>query len=406
MFTVTSEFKSLAESVNPFRVNLKFTFSGSEETVRLLKASNITRTAKQFSSGRLTVNLANTDTTSPVRPGYNIIQSDKSHFFREGTYNISFSSSAGGESENFALFTGKLTGANFKEQRVTLTFLDKHDDLKKRTIGDVSDPVQFINSDWNPADLFWTIVTSYGRLSNIASTNNPDIDYDSFLTWKSNAEALPMQVQAEFKGATVVDAVKKLADITNSVIVGESDNKIYTSIIIPTAISSAVTLADSVVFDMDLNIDTSKMLNQGAVLFDYDVNGAVFTNSLTAANTTSINTFGLKETIFSDPTVWHSTKQSAQNFLDQKIALAKDPVSKFRVDVGYMGLAFQLNDSVFVLDEPLSLDGTQPFAITGLEYNVARGESTLTVENRLGNEYFFLDHATLGLLDQSNNPLF
>lgn len=406
MFTVTSEFKSLAESVNPFRVNLKLTLSGSEETSRLLKTSNITRTAKQFSSGRLTVNLANTDTTSPVRPGYNILQSDKSHFFRTGVYNISFSSSAGGESENFPLFTGKLTSANYREQRVTLTFLDKHEELRKRTIGDVSNPIQFINSDWNPADMFWTIATSWGRLSAIASTSNPDIDYTSFLSWKSNAAALPMEVQAEFKGTTVVEAIKKLAEITNSVIVGEADNKIYTSIIIPTAIDSAVTLADSVVFNMNLSIETNNMINQGTVLFGYNVTSASFSGSFTSANTTSINTYGLKETIFSDPTVWHATKQSAQSFLDQKIALAKDPTSEFRVDVGYLGLPFQLNDSVFIIDEPLSMDGTVPFAISGLEFNVGAGNSVITAKNRLGNEYFFLDHAVLGLLDQSNNPLF
>lgn len=411
MFTVTSAFKSLSESQNPSGVNVGFVFSGSSDPFRVLGAANIRRSSGKFTAGNMRIDVANTQVDTPTtRPSYNILRTDKTHFFRNGQLGVSFIDSGGTDSGSLTLFTGKLTTAQFKENKVSLTFLDIFETLNKLPIGSDEDPIQFVDSDWNPADMFWTIATSWGRLNDVASTSNPDIDYASFTQWSSDMDDLPITLEAEFKGLSVVEAFNKISKMSNSVIVGEGDGKIYCYSNVPMLVSSKVTLTSSYIFDLDLVMDTKDINNAGTVYYDYDPNSTTFAGSVTAEETSSINTYGRHELIFQETIVWHSNKVSADNFLKNKIALSQSPLENWRVSMGYIGLRHQLNDQIDLTDAILSLDTSKRYGITAMDIDVDNGKVIMSMRERFGNEWFFLDvdsaDGGFGLLDETYNPLY
>lgn len=407
MFSVDSAFLNQANNQNPDTINLGFWFSGSKEPFRVLDAANVVRSAKKFTAGTFNINVANVETNSPNnRPGFNILHIDKTHFNRPGTFGISFVDSAGVATQSLQLFQGNLVRAKYTKAKVNLSFLDNFDYLKNLTIGTDENKVQFINSDWNPADLLWTVVTSWGRLDTTSPSGNTDIDHTTFDQYKSDMDDLSIKIGAEFSGQNMVDVIQKIADISNSVIVGEGDGKIYCYSNKPTFASSKVTFTDSQIFDMSLTMDTKDIINFGAVYYGYDPNLSTWVGSYINEHTSSINTYSRREQIFDDTTIWHTNLAAAQGFLDNKIALFNKPVEKFNITLGYTGLRHQLNDKIGLIDNVLSLNGTIDYNIQKINMDIDKGRVKFDLLESLGSNWFFLDTTTFGVLDQNYNPIY
>lgn len=407
MFSVSSTFQSLAEKQDPDGISVKFTFSGSSENNRILGSSNVKRGRTKFSAGKMKIDVANVAASS--RPSYNILRTDKTHFFREGKLGISFVDSDGLSTQELTLFKGKLTSSFFKGTKANLNFIDNFDKLKKLLLGTSENPLLFTGSEWNPADLFWTVATSYGRLDSTQTSGNVDIDYTTWTQWKADLDTLSYRLQAEFKGTNVLEALKKIAALTHSSIVGEGDGKIYTRTQVPRLISNTTTYTGDHIFDIDLKLDTRDIINFSTVQFAYDTGLGTFTGSLVQGNTTSINTYGQRESLFDDKTVWHATKTSAESFLNRVSALFSDPIERYRIKTGFKALRQQVSDNIVITDAILSLtastSGNVAYTITDIDIDIDRGQVQLEVEETLGNNFFFLDDSVMGLLDFSYNPL-
>ena len=88
--------------------------------------------------------------------------------------------------------------------------------LTQKKVGDSENPVSF--STQIPTDIAWTLCTCYGQMSNVQSTSNPEINYQSFIDWAAVISADNITCEARYEGQKVIDALNRLAKMNSSVI--------------------------------------------------------------------------------------------------------------------------------------------------------------------------------------------
>jgi hypothetical protein len=392
------------ESQNPSsNIIRKLTFSNSDSSDKVMDYGSISKQADQFSSGDMSIRVDNADQY------WNVVETDKTHFLRPATVDVGFT--INNSDEVLTVFTGNLTRIrNSGGAKVNLTFRDKMNPLKKRSIGSSNSgsQISFTGSDWNPADMFWTIVTSWGRLSEVASTSNPDIDYSAWLDWKTNLTvATPVTLQGYFEGDSVVNALEKIAELTNSIIIAEGNGKIFTYKFVPELTTSPQSYSDdNIIEEIEREINVNDLVNDAKVLFAYNPSSDTWGGEVTRVVTSSVNTYGVYNKVYDDTTIWHSTSASANNFLLRHSRFLSEPIEKISFNTNLRGLIVKMGDSIEVTNAILSYNAV-PFKIVGSDIDMNTGMVEIDAEEDYDSQnWFFLDHATLGLLDQSYNPIF
>lgn len=399
-WTVSSAFQSQLDSQVPNDIVREFTFSTSDSTNKVLDFGSISRQGDKVIAGDMSIRLSNADQF------WNNVQTDKSHFLRPGTMDIGFT--INNSNETLRVFTGDLTKIrNSSSTKVNVTFRDKTNTLLKRSVGNASSAVAFTGSNWNPADMFFTVATSWGRLSDIQSTSNPDIDWDSFSDWKNNLTVSGFTIQGNFKGDQVPNIFQEIAEITNSVIIAEGDGKIYTYKFLPSLVSNVVSYnGANILSEIERQMDIKTLINDVKVFHGYDPNNDTWTGFTSKVFTSSVNTFGTYEESVDGMTVWHATANSALRFLERRFTISKEPLETIRFRSSLIGMINQIGDSITVTDSLLAYS-QDPFKISDLDIDLNKGTVLINaIEDYDAKNWFFLDHATFGLLDKTNNPLF
>jgi hypothetical protein len=397
-WTVSSGFQSQAEGSTPKNIVREFTFSGSINSDHVLNFGSISRQGDKVVAGDMSIRVTNTDQI------WNDIQVDKTHFLRTATMKLGFT--INNSTETLTVFTGNLTRMRDSEKaKTSLTFRDVLNPLKKRIIGTQEAPVSFTGSNWNPADMFWTIVTSWGRLSSVQSTSNPDIDYTAFLAWQANLNTLSLQVQGHFEGTQVVNALSIIAEITDSVITGEGDGKIYTYHFLPELDSTPRVYNDSNMERISRSININDLINDSKVLFGYNVSSDTWAGATTEVFSSSVDSYGVYEKIFDSTTIWHVNSTSATSFLARAVSRFRNPIEEVKIRTGLTGILDQVGDQIQLTTAVMSYNASI-FKVMEIDINLDKGRVDLEVQEDLSNNWFFLDHAILGLLDQDYNPIF
>jgi len=403
-WTVSSAFNSQMESQRPTDILRIFTFSGSVSTNKVLDYGSVSRQSGSFAPGDMSMRIDNADQS------WNVIQTDKTHFLRSGTLDVGFTINA--SNEILTIFTGDLTRIrNSANMKVNMTFRDKLYPLKDKSIGSSNSgsQISFTGSDWNPADMFWTLATSWGRLSGVTSTSNPDIDYDAWTTWRTNLSdpSINFTLQGYFEGDGVSEVFQKIAELTDSIIVAEGDGKIYTYKFLPTLASTPQSYSDdNIIGEIEREMDIKDLINDSTILFAYNPGSDTWGGKATHVVTSSVNTYGVYNKIYDDTTIWHSTSASAFNFLKKHVKFYSDPIEQIRFTTNLRGLIAKMGDSIEVTNAVLSYNAA-PFKITAMDIDINEGTVEFdALEDYDALNWFFLDHSTLGLLDQSYNPLF
>jgi hypothetical protein len=399
-WTVSSGFQSQLDAQVPDAIIRKFTFSTSDSTDKVLDFGSISRRGDKVIAGDMSIRLSNADQF------WNNVQADKTHFLRSATMDIGFT--INNSNETLRVFTGDLTKIrNASRAKVNVSFRDKMNTLTKRSVGNASSAVAFTGSDWNPADMFFTIATSWGRLSGIQSTSNPDIDWDTFSTWKTNLTLSGFAIQGNFEGDQVPNIFQKIAEITNSVIIAEGDGKIYTYKFQPSLATNVVSYdGTNILKEIERQMDIKTLVNDVKVFHGYNPDSDTWTGFASKVFTSSVNTFGTYEESVDGTLVWHATANSALRFLERRYTLSKEPLESIRFKSSLKGMVNQIGDSITVTDSLLAYS-QDPFKITDLDINLNKGIVSIdAIEDYDAKNWFFLDHATLGLLDKTNNPLF
>jgi hypothetical protein len=399
---VSSHYEFKKDSTNPTSIVHEFTFVNSDLSGRVITYDTISRDVTDVIGNRFKIKVENASRI------FNSLLTDKSQFFQEGTYNFGFATESG-TTETIQLFGGTLSKADFKETEVKLTFDDKLERLKNKSIGDNDTPVSFTNTSVNPGDLGWWIVTSYGGLSAIESTSNPDIDYTKWLNWKQIFTDNVLLVQAEFAGEDVVESLDKLQKITDSVIYAEGNNKIVFDKWTVTG-SINFTITDSIVTNvMPLEITGEAIINTAKVLFGYDPASDTWGGNVTNITTSSVNTFGTFEEVYQDETIWYTDSISANTFGQIIVFRRKEPNATFTIESPLPLINLNVGDEVIFSN---SFYGVNSLAYSVISYEKDPEEKKITVNidegfNRGGGRLrgFILDDEIDGLLDQDYNPL-
>jgi hypothetical protein len=216
-----------------------FKYQGVDKSTYVGRWSSITRRADAIVSGNVTLEVANTDQAWNVilsSPQTHIIPGATASTIQVGYTAIGF----------MTLFTGKLESADFRGvDSVSLSFKDKIAYFTEAQIGSSQVPADYYSAsgvsvtdfsggtsrDWsagrNPADLFWSILVTYGGLDSTESVANVDIDWTTFLAYKTLLDSIGIKVQGYFKGENIATALQELSDVAVSTIFSEADGKLY-----------------------------------------------------------------------------------------------------------------------------------------------------------------------------------
>ena len=216
-----------------------FKYQGVDKSTYVGRWSSITRRADAIVSGNVTLEVSNTDQSWNVilsSPQTHIIPGATASAIQIGYTAIDF----------ITLFTGKLESADFRNvDSVSLSFKDKIAYFTEAQIGSSQTPADYCSAsgvlvtdfsggttrNWsagrNPADMIWSILVTYGGLDSTESVANVDIDWTTFLAYKTLLNSIGIKIQGYFKGETITTVLQEIKDIAMTTIFSEADGKLY-----------------------------------------------------------------------------------------------------------------------------------------------------------------------------------
>ena len=401
--SITSFFRSKAQSTLVNSVIRRFTFNGSDVSARVTAFTEIGHDTANFVAGDYVLEVEN---ASGI---FNSIYLDKLQFFETGSLEFGFATETGSE-DVVQLFGGMLTKATFRGGVARLHFQDKLTRLTEKKIGDDQTIVSFTASNYNPADLAWYLVTSYGGLSAVASSSNQDIDYPTWQTWWNGFDGDSIVVQGQFAGDTVAEALEKLARLTDSVIYDEGDNKV--DFARWTAVSTFyLTLTDShTIGDLDLEITGDELINTVDVLTNYNPSSDTWGGSITRINTGSVNSYGVHKEVYDDTSIWYVNSVAAINHADRIVFRRKEPNLRVRATTPLHFIEANVGDPVYLTSRVHSFD-QKIMTLTKYTIDLNDGLMVLDIDEGFGKvpgkiTGFILDDPYWGVLDGTHNALY
>ena len=125
-------------------------------------------------------------------------------------------------------------------------------------------------------------------------------------------------------------------------------------------------------------------------------------------NAASQAIYGIREMVYSDTSVWIVDSVNAIAFGTRIVTWWKDPKYEIEFDTGLMGFSHQLSDAIRVTYPLFDVyaSTTEGFALKEITMNPMSGLCSWKCRQMNFQDYFILDDAALGLLDQVTNPLF
>lgn len=382
-YSVSSWFIDQALNENP-PIKRTFTIGGSDYSSYVLKWPSIARSWDDLRPVGVTIDLANED------QAFNFFRTDKTKLRSSCEIKLGFTHPTSGD-ELISVFQGTSEKVQFDGGKAKVSIVDKLKPFSERVVGLSNSPVVFSSSTLLPSDIAWTLCTCYGALSSVQSTSNPDIDYVSWQAWAAIFSADTVLMRARFDGQKVTEGLRKLARMTQSAIV-LSNNKLtfnrFTTI--NTHISS---LDNRHIIGLSLAIDDADMVNKQWVYADYRPESQYWTISVFDTRTASVNSFGLREEIAQDESVWYVNSANALNLAQRVMSTAGVPYDRLNVETPLVPIHRLIGETVVVADE--QLDVTEGWRIMGYRLDTDKGRINLDVDVSQINTPFILDFSAL-----------
>ena len=400
---VSSFFQSKAQSTKVNSIIQRFTFNGSVISGRVRRFDTIVHNAEDVLGATFVLDVEN------ASGDFNSFITDKVQFYKDGSFEFGFATEGGSE-DLVQLFGGILTDVSYSDDGVSLRFEDKLALLKDKPIGSDESPVDWTTSDYNLADLAWYAVTSYGGLSAVKSSSNPDIDYATWLSWWTGFDGDSIVVQAYLQGESVTEFLEAAARLSDSTIYDEGDNKLdfdrWTGVT-----SQTHTVTDSHITEL-VNIDVTgkEMINQVDVLIGFNPTSDTWAGTISRANTASVNSYGAQAETYDDTRVWFVNSVAAINHADRIVFRRKEPnvVAKVRTPLVFLDAV--VGDMVLLTLPQYGFDN-RLMTLARYEIDTEDKMMELSIDEGFGRaagkvQGFILDDGYWGLLDQSYNPLY
>jgi len=270
----------------------------------------------------------------------------------------------------------------------------------------------------NPADLVWYLLTDagLGDLDSTPSSANADIDYTQWDDWKSRMSSIGIALQGNFTGQTIGEILKKVMKHSHSTIFAEGLAKIvcrYWLEEIDSAGSGDFD-EDNIFSEPNLKVGLDDVINRVTVFYGYNPGSKTWAGhrdkdvNSDLEDTTSQSYYGLRESTYEDTAIWVPSSSAADAFGEKIIGWWKNPKQEIEFDAGLAGYPHQLSDALNIKWPLLDIyfNKNEGFVLQEITMDVMEGKCSWKGRQANFQDYFILDDATFGLLDQSNNPLF
>ncbi len=360
----------------------RFTIGGSDYSSRVLKWPSWTRTAKDIIASKATVDLANPDGSL--------------NGFLERTWMMANTCSlalgfthADSGTEWLTLFSGDIREVKYPNKtKCQVHVRDRLWGLGEKKIGTSDEPVQF--SAEIPSDVAWTLCTCYGGLSAVASDANPHIDYAAWQAWAAQFSADSVLLSAEFTGQSVIQGLADMAEYTDSAIWTDGDGRVrFIRYSEPTSMD--VTLDGSEIEELTVKVDGMALVNKAWCFADYKPESMYWAISVWAAETTSINTFGLHEQIWKNESIWYVDSVSALVLAQRRALTMKFPPRRFELDTVMVGLHRQLGEMVRFTDSFYAIYSGTAWRFNELEVDLQDLSVRYSLDEGIAGNGFYLD---------------
>lgn len=392
--------------------NRRFILGGSDYSSRVVKWPIIRRKAQEFDAVNLKVNLANQDRAMNFffEDVYTIPLSGGG---RPAVFDFGFTHPQSGD-EWLRYYTGELKNVKFTNRDNIQLFLhDKMQKLERLNItvlgtSGTSEKITFTNSP--PADVVWTLLTSWGGLVNSKDTANTDIDYEAWTSWSSVFSRDNITITAEFDGEKISEVLTEMATMLDSAIFPTGDGKItFRRFLEATGDDYLFNRDEGDLQELDIYVDPSLMVNKQYVYADYRPESDYWAVVTFDISSTSIESFTLHENILRSEMVWYPTSATAQNYAQRTLAIKSLPPKNPEIRSNLAGSHRGIGDTIRLVDSFYLINSGTAWRIMEQEINMESG----SMKWRLTGANIFagfildadVDSGGLGLLDQVYNPL-
>ena len=383
-YSVSSWFQVQLENIASEPVR-KFSIGTSDYSDRVIRWPRIKRTINDLRSLKIGVPLDNTD------GHFNGFYTNVYTIPNTATLQIGFEHPTSGN-ELVTLYTGFLKNVSYKKESCELEFADNLADFENRKIGDSDVPASF--SAQIPSDIAWTLCTCYGGKSDVVSTNNPDIDYSTFLTWAAVMSAESLACAAQYDGVKVIEALRGLAEVSDSAIWVEGDGKIN-FLKYEEGSSLDITFMNSQFQDLEIDVESQRLVNKAYVPFNFSVESDYFQSTVFAVDTASVNSFGIHEEIYKDETVWHTSSVDALVHGQRKVTLFHDPPRRFGVNLDLYGMRQKLSETIRLVDSFYDITSSDGWRLVETELDMDTGQLKMELDEAAVLVGFYLDQSYL-----------
>ena len=221
-YSVSSAFYSVVRRQQVTAVR-KFIIGNSDYSNLVTKWPKISRDWNSIKAKTATVNVANNE------QAFNFLYLNP-HILNAQCYVQMGVVLDTGSHEVFNVFQGTIGKIRYNRNgaAASISIVDKFKSFTERVVGGKDQIISFLDSNYLVSDIAWILATSYGGLSNVWSTSNPDIDFQAFLRWAEVFSNNSVYVNAYFDGQKVAEVMRKIGRMTGTNILEENGQITFT----------------------------------------------------------------------------------------------------------------------------------------------------------------------------------
>ncbi len=382
-YSVTSWFLDQARSASP-PVKRTFTIGGSDYSRYVKRWPSISVAWDDLRTISATISLANDEQT------FNFIREDKVNMRKATAIKIGFTHPTSGD-ELINVHLGTIEKATYDRGDCALVLADKFKAFSERVVGRSGSPAVFSTSTLLPSDVAWTLCTCYGGLNSTQSSANPDIDWTSFQTWAQTFSLDSVYVQARFEGNKVAECLRKIGRYTRSAIFQQNDKLSFHRF---TLANTAVTsLTNEELLSLSVSVDDSDMTNRQWVYGNYVPESSYWTINVRASNSASINSYGTREQVEKDESIWYVSSANALNLAERVMTTAGVPYDRVEITTPLIPLHHVIGETISITEPQTGI--AQAWRIMKQELDMNTGRMKFGIDASQLASGFFLDITSL-----------
>lgn len=291
-------------------------------------------------------------------------------------------------SETIPLYFGEIYAIRYpKEGECELKLRDKFWGLNQAKVGDNTTVGSF--GDQRPSELVWTLITSYGGFSSVASTSNPDISYSFFNSWSSVYSVTPVRVAARYTGSTVAEAVSEIIELCDAQMWLNNSNQLcFKALENDNSINSSMVKR---VGNISPDIDAIKLTTRTKHSINYSTTSG-FGGTVNYQVVANINSWGVHEKLWDSQKCWLTTSESAINLGGRYIFNHGEPIFTIKAEAGFRALRFLMSERTIITNSFYDISSSDIWRIIGAKYRMDDGITELIMEPSIKySDAFYLD---------------